>query len=80
MSELSFVTTLVRAAVDRRLHELTDRWRSRLPGEAGADLLGPAQQALSGGKRMRPVLAAVGMTLVGLLFIAFAVKLWTASL
>lgn len=63
MSELSFVTTLVRAAVDRRLHELTDRWRSRLPGEAGADLLGPAQQALSGGKRMRPVLAAVGMTL-----------------
>ena len=25
-------------------------------------------------------LAAVGMTLVGLLFIAFAVKLWTASL
>ena len=63
MSELSFVTTLVRAAVDRRLHELTGRWRSRLPGEAGADLLGPAQQALSGGKRMRPVLAAVGMTL-----------------
>ena len=63
MSELSFVTTLVRAAVDRRLHELTDRWRSRLPGEAGADLLGPAQQALSGGKRMRPVLAAVGRDL-----------------
>lgn len=44
------------------------------------NILAFAGMRLTGVFARSRALAAVGMTLVGLLFIAFAVKLWTASL
>ncbi len=65
MSDLSDTTRLVRAGVDTRLHEVLAQRRQRFEdlGEAGSELLDAAQVLLSGGKRVRAVLAGLGLAL-----------------
>lgn len=64
MSDLPRTMTLVRTAVSARLEEVLAERRTALAGVDGAaDLLDAATALLSGGKRMRAVLAAAGLAL-----------------
>lgn len=64
MSDLPRTMTLVRTAVSASLDEVLAERRTALVGVGGAaDLLDAATTLLSGGKRMRAVLAATGLAL-----------------
>nr|WP_300337307.1 polyprenyl synthetase family protein [Actinomyces sp.] len=65
MSDLSDTTRLVRAGVDARLHQVLDERRARFEdlGEARTELLGAAEVLLNGGKRVRALLAGLGIAL-----------------
>ncbi|WP_034515446.1 polyprenyl synthetase family protein [Actinomyces slackii] len=62
MSDVSEPLGALRSAVESRLTEVIDGCRARWGdlGDAGAQMLDAAAQALEGGKRMRAVLGAVG--------------------
>lgn len=67
MSDLTTTLERVRAAVDARVAVVLEDHRSRLgdPSPAVDELIDAAARLLSGGKRMRAVLGAVGLGLAG---------------
>ncbi|EEH66868.1 polyprenyl synthetase [Actinomyces urogenitalis DSM 15434] len=65
MSDLSDTARLVRAGVDARLAQVLQERRARYEdlGEAATELLDAAEVLLKGGKRMRALLAGLGIAL-----------------